>query len=66
MRVSRSNSKGCGFPHERIPMVLQNPSREGLIGPSRIHNGQQAAGWTVMKLEKPLPDGNVAYVRVIH
>lgn len=27
---------------------------------------EQAAGWKVMKLEKPLPDGNVAYVHVIH
>jgi hypothetical protein len=27
---------------------------------------EQAAGWKVMKLEKPLPDGNVGYVHVIH
>ena len=27
---------------------------------------KQAAGWKVMKLEKPLPDGNVAYVHVIN
>ena len=26
---------------------------------------QQAAGWKVMKIDKPLPDGNVAYVHVI-
>ena len=26
---------------------------------------EQAAGWKVMKLEKPLPDGNLAYVHVI-
>jgi|SRR4051794_19918982 hypothetical protein len=26
---------------------------------------RQAAGWKVMKIEKPLPDGNVAYVHVI-
>ena len=26
----------------------------------------QAAGWKVMRLEKPLPDGNLAYVHVIH
>jgi hypothetical protein len=26
---------------------------------------KQAAGWKVMKLEKPLPDGNIAYVHVI-
>ena len=27
---------------------------------------EQAAGWRVLKLEKPLPDGNLAYVHVIH
>ena len=27
---------------------------------------RQAAGWKVMKIEKPLPDGNVAYVHVIN
>jgi hypothetical protein len=26
---------------------------------------QQAAGWRVMKMEKPLPDGNIAYVHII-
>ena len=26
---------------------------------------QQAAGWRVLKIEKPLPDGNIAYVHVI-
>jgi len=27
---------------------------------------EQAAGWRVMKLAKPLPDGNLAYVHIIH
>jgi hypothetical protein len=27
---------------------------------------QQAAGWRVMKIGKPLPDGTVAYVHIIH
>ena len=27
---------------------------------------RQAAGWKVMKIEKPLPDGNIAYVHVIN
>jgi hypothetical protein len=27
---------------------------------------KQAAGWKVMKLDKPLPDGNIAYVHVIN
>jgi hypothetical protein len=26
---------------------------------------KQAAGWKVMRIEKPLPDGNIAYVHVI-
>ena len=26
---------------------------------------QQAAGWRVMKIDKPMPDGNIAYVHVI-
>ena len=26
----------------------------------------QAAGWKVVKLEKPLPDGNLAYVHMVH
>ena len=26
---------------------------------------QQAAGWKVIKIEKPMPDGNIAYVHVI-
>jgi hypothetical protein len=26
---------------------------------------QQAAGWKVMKIDKPMPDGNIAYVHVI-
>jgi hypothetical protein len=26
---------------------------------------RQAAGWKVMKIDKPLPDGNIAYVHVI-
>ena len=26
---------------------------------------RQAAGWKVMKIEKPLPDGNIAYIHVI-
>jgi hypothetical protein len=26
----------------------------------------QAAGWKVVKLDKPLPDGNLAYVHMVH
>jgi hypothetical protein len=26
---------------------------------------RQAAGWRVMKMDKPLPDGNIAYVHII-
>jgi len=31
--------------------------------PQRRH---QAAGWKVMRMTQPLPDGNVAYVHIIH
>jgi hypothetical protein len=33
----------------------QNPDRQ-----------KQVAGWKVMKIDKPLPDGNIAYVHVIN
>jgi hypothetical protein len=39
--------------------------REALTTSSNPDRQKQAAGWKVMKLEKPLPDGNVAYVHVI-
>jgi hypothetical protein len=39
---------------------------EGLLKSDKPERKQQAAGWKVMKLAKPLPDGNVAYVHIIN
>ncbi len=39
---------------------------EGLNKSEKAEQKQQAAGWKVMKLAKPLPDGNVAYVHIIN
>lgn len=36
-----------------------------LAASSDVVRQRQAAGWKVMKIEKPLPDGNIAYVHVI-
>jgi len=38
---------------------------EALTTSSNPDRQKQAAGWKVMKLDKPLPDGNVAYIHVI-
>lgn len=40
--------------------------REALTTSSNPERQKQAAGWKVMKLDKPLPDGNIAYVHVIN
>jgi len=39
--------------------------RDALGKSSDPSRQRQAAGWKVMKIEKPLPDGNIAYVHVI-
>jgi len=39
--------------------------RDGLIHSEKAERKQQAAGWRVVKLDKPLPDGNIAYVHII-
>ena len=39
--------------------------RSALANSSDATRRQQAEGWKVMKIEKPLPDGNIAYVHVI-
>lgn len=39
--------------------------RDALAKSSDPARQRQAAGWKVMKIEKPLPDGNIAYVHVI-
>jgi hypothetical protein len=40
--------------------------KEGLMKSDKPERKQQAAGWRIMKLTKPLPDGNVAYVHIIN
>jgi hypothetical protein len=39
--------------------------RDALAKSPDADRQKQAAGWKVMKIEKPLPDGNIAYVHVI-
>lgn len=39
---------------------------EGLAKSQKPDQQKQATGWKVMKLAKPLPDGNVAYVHIIN
>ena len=39
--------------------------RDALSKSSKPERRQQMAGWKVMKLRNPLPDGNIAYVHVI-
>jgi hypothetical protein len=47
---------------EKILAKLQ----EGLKKSDKPERQQQAAGWKVMRLAKPLPDGNIAYVHIIN
>jgi len=39
---------------------------EGLSKSAKPEQQKQASGWKVMKLAKPLPDGNIAYVHIIN
>lgn len=39
--------------------------RDALEKSENPQRKQQAAGWRVMKMEKPLPDGNIAYIHII-
>jgi hypothetical protein len=39
--------------------------REALEKSAKPEHRAQATGWKVMRMEKPLPDGNIAYVHVI-
>ena len=45
--------------------AIMTKLREGLMKSSRPERPQQAAGWRVVKMAKPLPDGNIAYIHVI-
>jgi hypothetical protein len=47
---------------EQIMRKLQ----EALLKSADPQRRQQAAGWKVMKISKPLPDGNIAYVHIVH
>lgn len=40
--------------------------REALAKSADSGKQRQAAGWKVMKIEKPMPDGNIAYVHMIN
>lgn len=39
--------------------------RDALQKSEKPERKQQAAGWRVMKMDKPMPDGNIAYVHII-
>jgi len=39
---------------------------EALLKSSDPQRKEQAAGWKVMRIDKPLADGNVAYVHIVH
>jgi hypothetical protein len=40
--------------------------RDGLLKSSKPERRQQAAGWRVVRLAQPLPDGNVGYVHIVN
>ena len=39
--------------------------RDGLMKSDKPERRQQAAGWKIIKLSKPLPDGNIPYVHMV-
>ena len=45
-------------------MVLSK-LRQALHKSENAERRQQAAGWRVMKMDKPMPDGNIAYVHIV-
>lgn len=45
---------------------VMNKLQEGLLKSEKPERRQQAAGWKVLKVDKPMPDGNIAYVHVIN
>jgi len=45
---------------------VMNKVHEALRKSTDLQKQQQAAGWRVMRVGKPLPDGNVAYVHIVH
>jgi hypothetical protein len=45
---------------------VMNRLRDALTQSNDPRRKQQAAGWRVMKIGKPLADGTIAYVHIIH
>ena len=40
--------------------------RDALYKSQKPERQRQAAGWKLLKIDKPMPDGNIAYVHVIN
>lgn len=40
--------------------------RDALHKSQKPERQRQAAGWKLLKIDKPMPDGNIAYVHIIH
>ena len=39
--------------------------RDGLMKSDKPERRQQAAGWKIIRLSKPMPDGNITYVHMV-
>jgi hypothetical protein len=39
--------------------------RDGLLKSDKPERRQQAAGWKIVRVDKPMPDGTIAYVHII-
>lgn len=46
--------------------AVMSKLREGLTNSTKPERRQQAAGWRVVKVPTPMPDGTIAYVHVIN
>ena len=45
---------------------IMSKLHEGLMKSEKAERKQQAMGWKLVKMAKPLPDGNIAYMHVIN
>lgn len=45
---------------------IMKKMHEALLKSNDPQRKQQAEGWKVMRIDKPLPDGNIAYVHIVH
>lgn len=45
---------------------IMNKVQEALLKSNDPQRKAQAAGWKVMRIAKPLADGNIAYVHIVH